>query len=182
MKRGSDDRLAPCGFRLDQLSPRSQRAVMSHRGPLTAVVTAVLGVTLGGLLLWQVYRTKRKKLPSTQKVVDPMEAPGPVDNAPEAAERQSMAPPHVPEAEIKTVERWSAEPPPPVLVLSLDELLAVEPVTVSSEEEWQQMWPLVQKELSVFPVLGLDCEWVTTGGTRSAASFSLIDLTTRTAR
>lgn len=140
---------------------------MSHRGSLTAVVTTVLGVTLGGLLLWQVYRTKRKKLPSTQKVVDPVEAPDPVDNTLKAVQYHCVEPHHVPETEMK-MECQSAKPPPPVHILSFDELLEVQPVMVSSEEEWQQMWPLMQKELSVFPVLGLDCEWVKTKGTRSA--------------
>ncbi|XP_037550549.1 exonuclease 3'-5' domain-containing protein 2 [Nematolebias whitei] len=143
---------------------------MAHRGSLTAVVTTVLGVTLGGLLLWQVYRTKRKKLPSTQKVVDPVEAPDPVDNTLNAVQYHCVEPHHVPATEMKTVECQSAEPPPPVHVLSFDELLEVKPVMVSSEEEWQQMWPLMQKELSVFPVLGLDCEWASVKGRASVVS------------
>lgn len=135
---------------------------MSHRGPLTAVITTVLGVTFGGLLIWQVYRAKRKKLPSTQKVVDPVEAPHSVDSTLRAEEYQCVEPADFPEKDLKTEEWQTTKLPPPGHILSFDELLAVKPVMVSSETEWQQMWPLIQKELSVFPVLGLDCEWVKT--------------------
>ncbi|KAG7510604.1 exonuclease 3' [Solea senegalensis] len=61
-------------------------------------------------------------------------------------------------------------PPPPVQIPSSEQLLGVKPVMVSSEEEWQQLWPLMQEELSVFPVLGLDCEWVSVKGQPSAVS------------
>uniref|UniRef100_A0A4W5KDP2 Exonuclease 3'-5' domain-containing protein 2 n=1 Tax=Hucho hucho TaxID=62062 RepID=A0A4W5KDP2_9TELE len=49
-------------------------------------------------------------------------------------------------------------------------VLAVQPVMVSSEEDWEQLWPSLQKELSVYPVLGLDCEWVSVKGKTSAVS------------
>ncbi|XP_045561857.1 exonuclease 3'-5' domain-containing protein 2 isoform X1 [Salmo salar] len=41
---------------------------------------------------------------------------------------------------------------------------------VNSEEDWEQLWPSLQKELSVYPVLGLDCEWVSVKGKTSAVS------------
>ncbi|XP_008286702.1 exonuclease 3'-5' domain-containing protein 2 isoform X2 [Stegastes partitus] len=144
---------------------------MSNRGPLTAVITTVLGATLGGLLIWRVYRTKKKKLPSVQKVVDPVEAPCPVEKEFTAVEYQYIQPPCPLEKEVKSVEcQTTQQPPPPVQIPTSDQLLGVNPVMVSSEEEWQQMWPLMQKELSVFPVLGLDCEWVSVKGRTSAVS------------
>ncbi|XP_074465967.1 exonuclease 3'-5' domain-containing protein 2 isoform X2 [Sebastes fasciatus] len=143
---------------------------MSHRGPLTAVITTVLGATLGGLLIWRVYRTKRKRLPSVQKVAVPVEAPCPVENDLTAVEYQYTQSPHVLEKEFKAVECQTTQLPPPVQMPSSDQLLGVKPVMVSSEEEWLQLWPLMQKELSVFPVLGLDCEWVSVKGRTSAVS------------
>ncbi len=140
---------------------------MSQRGPLTAVITTVLGATLGGLLIWRVYRTKRKRLPSIQKVADPVEAPGPVEKEFTAVEYQYTKPLHPLEKEFKAVECQTSQLPPPVQIPSSEQLLGVKPVMVSSEEEWQQLWPLMQKELSVFPVLGLDCEWVKTKGVRN---------------
>ncbi|XP_022072828.1 exonuclease 3'-5' domain-containing protein 2 isoform X2 [Acanthochromis polyacanthus] len=144
---------------------------MSNRGPLTAVITTVLGATLGGLLIWRVYRTKKRKLPSIQKVGDPVEASSPVDKEFTAVELQYIQPLSPLEKEVKTVECQTTEqPPPPVQIPTSDQLLGVKPVMVSSEEEWQQLWPLMEKELSVFPVLGLDCEWVSVKGRSSAVS------------
>lgn len=134
---------------------------MSHRGHSTAVITTVLGATLGGLLLWQVFRTRRKKLPFIQKVADPVEAPCPVEK-----KLTNIQPPHL-EKEFKAVECQTTKPPPVEQPCSSEQLLGVKPVMVSSEQEWQQLWPLLQKELSVFPVLGLDCEWVKAKGVRN---------------
>ncbi|XP_041810563.1 exonuclease 3'-5' domain-containing protein 2 isoform X2 [Chelmon rostratus] len=140
---------------------------MSHRGPLTAVITTVLGATLGGLLIWRVYRTKRKRLPSIQNVADPVEASCPVENKFMAVEYSQ--PPFL-DKEFKSVECQTMHLAPPVQIPSSEQLLGMKPVMVSSEEEWQQLWPLMQKELSVFPVLGLDCEWVSVNGRASAVS------------
>lgn len=140
---------------------------MSHRGPLTAVITTVLGVTLGGLLVWRVYRRKRKPLPSIQKVDNPVEALPPVEKVSAAAEHRLNQPPAL-EKEWKAAECQTTVLPPAVQIPSSEQLLAVKPVTVSSEDEWQQLWPQMQRELSVYPVLGLDCEWVKTDAVRKS--------------
>ncbi|CAN9502639.1 unnamed protein product [Ophioblennius macclurei] len=128
---------------------------MSHRGPVTAVLTAVLGATLGSLLLWQAYRTKRKRLPFDQKAAQPVEQnPNLLCVLEEPQTREHQTPCR----------------PPQVQVLSSDQLLGVKPVMVSCEEEWQRLWPLIQNELSVLPVLGLDCEWVSSKGKSSSVS------------
>ncbi|XP_060918392.1 exonuclease 3'-5' domain-containing protein 2 isoform X1 [Labrus mixtus] len=145
---------------------------MSHRGPLTAVITTVLGATLGGLLIWRVYRTKRKRLPFIQKVADPVDAPCPVEKTFTAVEYKDP----VQEKEFKAVECQTFQQPPVVKMPSSEQLLGVKPVMVSSEEEWQQLWPLLQKELSVFPVLGLDCEWVKTEGVSVKGRTSAVSL------
>ncbi|XP_029983244.1 exonuclease 3'-5' domain-containing protein 2 isoform X1 [Sphaeramia orbicularis] len=149
---------------------------MSHRGPLAAVVTTVLGVTLGGLIAWRVYRTKRKRLPSIQKAAEPVEAPHPVEEERNAEEHQPTTPTHHPAEELKAVQSQSTQLPSPILIPSSVQLLGVEPVMVSSEEEWQQLWPLMQKELSVFPVLGLDCEWVKSNGVSVKGRASAVSL------
>lgn len=139
---------------------------MSHRGTLTAVITTVLGATLGGLLIWRVYRTKRKKLPSVQKVVDPVEAPLPVEKDFTSVEYQCTQPPFL-EKELRAVECQTIRLPRPVQIPSSEQLLAVKPLMVSTEEDWQQLWPQMQEDLSVYPVLGLDCEWVKTNAVRN---------------
>ncbi|XP_067337065.1 exonuclease 3'-5' domain-containing protein 2 isoform X2 [Channa argus] len=141
---------------------------MSHRGHLAAVIT-ILGASLGGLFIWRVYRTSRKRLPSIQKVVDPVEAPPAVEKGFASIECDDPQPPHFLEKELKAEECRNTHLLP-VQIPSSVELLQVKPVVVSSEEEWQQLWPLMQKELSVFPVLGLDCEWVSVKGRASAVS------------
>ncbi|KAJ8289638.1 hypothetical protein GJAV_G00003600 [Gymnothorax javanicus] len=45
---------------------------------------------------------------------------------------------------------------------TVEQLMAVQPAVVSTEEEWEGLWPSLKEELSVYPVLGLDCEWVKT--------------------
>ncbi|XP_047467327.1 exonuclease 3'-5' domain-containing protein 2 isoform X2 [Mugil cephalus] len=130
---------------------------MSHRGPLTAVLTTVLGAALGGLLIWRVYKTKRKRLPSVQKAADPVEAPCPVREEFTAVEHERIQRAPLRDKEFKTVECQTS-------------LLGGKPVMVSSEEDWQRIWPLMKEELSVFPVLGLDCEWVSVKGRASAVS------------
>lgn len=140
--------------------------MMSHRGPLTAVIT-VLGATLGGLIIWRVYRTKRKRLLSNQKTADPVEALRPVERELAPVEYQYTQPPLDLEKDIEGLECGTSQVTPPVRIPSFEEQLAVKPVMVSSEEEWQQLWPLMQRDLSVVPVLGLDCEWVKTKGVRN---------------
>ncbi|KAM6912997.1 exonuclease 3'-5' domain-containing protein 2 [Xenentodon cancila] len=154
---------------------------MSHRGPLTAVITAVLGAALGGLLIWRAYRTRRKKLPPAQQADDPAETPPPVEKNFTSAEDQHIQPPDPAEKELKTVECQTTKAPPPERIPSFHELLEVKPVMVSSADEWQQLWPLIQKELLLFPVLGFDCEWVKIDGVSvkgRASAVSLLQMAT----
>lgn len=139
---------------------------MANRGPVTAILTTLLGATLGGLLIWQLYRTQKKKLPFNQKATKLLEAPLKDGPAPCADHRPVPCLEEQQEAE----EQQTTQLPPPVHILSSHQLLGVKPVMVSSEDEWQQLWPLIQEELSVFPVLGLDCEWVSVKGKSSSVS------------
>lgn len=160
----NQDKLGSC-----ILAFHSTQVKMSHRGHLTTVITTVLGAALGGLLIWRFYRTQKKKLPSIQKVVAAVEAPKSVEKEFTTAELL--------ENEYQAVKCQTTLGPPPVQIPSPEQLLGVKPVMVSSEEEWQQLWPLMQKELSVFPVLGLDCEWVKTGCVRN--TFCMLSYTRR---
>lgn len=141
---------------------------MSHRGHLAAVVTTVLGATLGGLLVWRVYRTKKKRLPSSQKAAESVEQTCPFEKTFTPAEGDALL--KLVEEEVKGVEPQSSLAPPALSLPLCNQGLCVNPITVSSTEEWEQLWPLFQKDLSVFPVLGLDCEWLSTKGKVSAVS------------
>lgn len=137
---------------------------------MTAVLTAVLGVTFGGVLVWRFYQTKRKRLPSFQKLADPVDAPC----LGESAEPRPQPPPL--EEAFKAAE-CRTQLPPAVQIPSCERLLAVRPLTVSSQDQWQQLWPRMQEELRLLPVLGLDCEWVkadAVGQTPGAGGLALL--------
>ncbi|XP_063039779.1 exonuclease 3'-5' domain-containing protein 2 isoform X2 [Engraulis encrasicolus] len=68
--------------------------------------------------------------------------------------------------------------PPPASLPSTKCLLGVTPVVVSSAEEWDSLWPSLQQDLAVYPVLGLDCEWVSMKG--KPCPVSLLQLATYT--
>ncbi|XP_056152411.1 exonuclease 3'-5' domain-containing protein 2 isoform X2 [Lampris incognitus] len=156
-------------FDLRFVSAHSSRFNMSPRGPLSTVITTVVGATLGGLFLWRVYHTHKRKLLSGEKAADPVEPLHPADKEFSTVEGQLVQASHL-NKEVKAAKSQTTQLPLPVRIPSAEQLLAVKPVTVSSEEEWQQLWPSLQKELSVYPVLGLDCEWVSLKGSASAVS------------
>ncbi|XP_051942544.1 exonuclease 3'-5' domain-containing protein 2 [Hippocampus zosterae] len=129
---------------------------MAHQGPLLAIITTLLGATFGGLLVWRALSAKKKRPPSTQR-----ETPLPV------ASQSARRPPH---EEIETAEPGKTCTAPPVCIPSSEKLLAVMPVTVSSAEEWRQLWPPMREDLVAVPVLGLDCEWVSVNGRSQVVS------------
>ncbi|XP_077587726.1 exonuclease 3'-5' domain-containing protein 2 [Stigmatopora nigra] len=116
---------------------------MVRRDPLFAVMATLFGATLGGLLAWRAFGAKRKRPPSIQR-----ERPLPDDRT------------LLPEEESASEESENIRAAPPACLLSPEQLLAVAPVMVSSQEEWNRLWPAMQDDLAAVPVLGLDCEWV----------------------
>ncbi|XP_043119478.1 LOW QUALITY PROTEIN: exonuclease 3'-5' domain-containing protein 2 [Puntigrus tetrazona] len=111
---------------------------MSKQSTFTAALATMLGATLGGLFLWRSIRTQKRKA-----------LKGPASAEPVQAQLEADAPSCSPR-----------DPSPEPGALRACSLLEVPPVIVSSPEEWDALWPGFQKELSVHPVLGLDCEWV----------------------
>uniref|UniRef100_A0A6Q2Y5V8 Exonuclease 3'-5' domain-containing protein 2 n=1 Tax=Esox lucius TaxID=8010 RepID=A0A6Q2Y5V8_ESOLU len=116
----------------------------SRQNALTAAVVTLLGATLGGLMLWRLRIQKKKQQLPVQGRKGP---PCPVEPEPVCL--------GFPQAS---------------LLPSVDQVLAIQPVTVHCEEDWEQLWPTLQKELAVYPVLGLDCEWVKTQSEGPAVS------------
>lgn len=116
---------------------------MSKQSTLTAAVATMLGATLGGLFLWRSIRTRKKKALKSPAAAEPVQAQLEPDVT--SSEPASREPP---------------VPPEPTPLMPVDALLQVPPVVVSSPEEWEAVWPAFQTDLSAYPVLGLDCEWV----------------------
>ncbi|XP_052362080.1 exonuclease 3'-5' domain-containing protein 2-like [Oncorhynchus keta] len=124
-----------------------------------ATVVTLLGATLGGLLLWRqpTLRTQKKRRLAPGQIGV---STGPVKPKPVVVEL----------VESQLTPGQSLDLLLPVSLPPADQLLAVQSVMVSSEEDWEQLWPSLQKELSVYPVLGLDCEWVSVKGQPSPVS------------
>ncbi|CAB1330447.1 unnamed protein product [Coregonus sp. 'balchen'] len=142
----------------------------TRQNTLMAAVVTLLGVTFGGLVLWRQRTTrtlKKKQQLLAQGQIGVSSGPLPVDQ---------LGPVEPEPVVVEPVESQTRLPPGqslgllPVSLPPADQVLAVQPVMVSSEEDWEQLWPSLQKELSVYPVLGLDCEWVSEKGKTSAVS------------
>lgn len=119
---------------------------MSRQSTLAAALATMLGATLGGLFLWRSIRTQKKKALKTPATTEPIQAQIEPDiTSSELARQELSVPPQTPKL---------------VPLTPVDALLQVPPVVVSSIEEWDAVWPAFQMDLSSYPVLGLDCEWV----------------------
>uniref|UniRef100_A0A8C2ISG6 Exonuclease 3'-5' domain-containing protein 2 n=1 Tax=Cyprinus carpio TaxID=7962 RepID=A0A8C2ISG6_CYPCA len=116
---------------------------MSKPSTFTAALATMLGATLGGLFLWRSIRTQKRKALKGPASADPVQAQQEADVTPsQPAGRETTAPPQT------------------QTLLRVHSLLEVPPVIVSTPEDWETLWPGFQKDLSIYPVLGLDCEWV----------------------
>ncbi|XP_028677278.1 exonuclease 3'-5' domain-containing protein 2 isoform X1 [Erpetoichthys calabaricus] len=108
---------------------------MSKQTHLFMAVATLLGTTLGCLVVWKAVRDQKRKV--TQK------ENGESKRSEEETESEDLYLPALPQAA---------------------ELLTVQPMLVSCKEEWEEMWPSLQKDMAVYPVLGMDCEWVSVNG------------------
>uniref|UniRef100_A0A8C1EYR9 Exonuclease 3'-5' domain-containing protein 2 n=1 Tax=Cyprinus carpio carpio TaxID=630221 RepID=A0A8C1EYR9_CYPCA len=116
---------------------------MSKPSTFTAALATMLGATLGGLFLWRSIRTQKRKALKGPASAEPVQAQLEADvTASQPAGRETTAPPQT------------------QTLLRVHSLLEVPPVIVSTPGDWETLWPGFQKDLSVYPVLGLDCEWV----------------------
>ncbi|XP_046503649.1 exonuclease 3'-5' domain-containing protein 2-like isoform X1 [Equus quagga] len=115
-------------------------------------VTTLLGVAVGGFVLWKGIQRRRSKMSCVtlrrqqqqqQQARDRREPPPP--------EEEQLRP---------SAPRASWE----------EKILEAKVVTVSHGAEWDQIEPLLRSELEDFPVLGIDCEWVNLEGKASPLS------------
>ena len=110
-------------------------------------VTTLLGVAVGGFVLWKGFQRRRSKsspvtrrrLSQQQQQQQQQQVPGGRElPAPGEDQPHSIAP------------RASWE----------ERILGAKVMTVSQEAEWNQIEPSLRSEIEDFPVLGIDCEWV----------------------
>lgn len=114
-------------------------------------VTTLLGVAVGGFVLWKGFQRRRSKssLVTRRRLLQQQQVPGGRElPAPGEDQPRSIAP------------RASWE----------ERILGAKVMTVSQEAEWDQIEPSLRSEIEDFPVLGIDCEWVNSEGKASPLS------------
>ncbi|XP_062379081.1 exonuclease 3'-5' domain-containing protein 2 isoform X4 [Sardina pilchardus] len=159
---------------------------MSRQNSLMAAMATVLGATLGGLVLWRSFLTQRKRLtqgPSPSAALETQQTqplqekklqqqPQKQKQTQESPQCPAAAEPDPAQVVPEGLQLPPPPPPspPPASLASPRSLLDVTPAVVSSAEEWEALWPSLQQDLLVYPVLGLDCEWVSVKGKPSTVS------------
>lgn len=114
---------------------------MPKQTAVTITLATLLGVAVGGLVLWKAaQRRKGKACCSSQR---------------EEADINSGDEKLV-KAEDKEVLSFFRSP----TFSRVERTLGAHIVIVSEQEEWDHVEPLLKKELEKWPVLGIDCEWV----------------------
>ncbi|MGH0114473.1 UNVERIFIED_CONTAM: hypothetical protein FKN15_018792 [Acipenser sinensis] len=137
---------------------------MSRQTVISTAVLTLLGTTLGSLVIWKAVKSWRQKISNSNQNGEL----GKVRKREQQQEQEEL------EGELEGVvvsehSHW------PSLPLA-EQLLKVEPALVSCADDWEEVWPAVQRELGVYPVLGIDCEWVSVKG--KAGPVALLQMST----
>ncbi|KAM8921632.1 exonuclease 3'-5' domain-containing protein 2 [Pelodytes ibericus] len=117
-----------------------------HPG-LTLGVASLVGTTVGCLVLWKLIGRRRKLFAAGDQ-----RSAG--DDSCRDCTRQNT--------DTSEVEHR--------VVSALDKILEADIKVISDPEDWAKFWPLLQKDLAKYPVLGMDCEWVSVGGRTNPVS------------
>ncbi|MBN3270905.1 EXD2 protein, partial [Polyodon spathula] len=131
---------------------------MSRQTVISAAVVTLLGTTLGGLVIWKAVKSWRQKISKRNQN-------GELGKVRKREQQQE---------ELEGVvasehSHWPMLPLP-------EQLLKVEPALVSRPDDWEEVWPAVQRELGVYPVLGIDCDWMSVK--RKAGPVVLLQMST----
>ncbi|XP_057223191.1 exonuclease 3'-5' domain-containing protein 2 isoform X2 [Malurus melanocephalus] len=124
---------------------------MAKQTAVTITLATLLGVALGGLVLWKAsQRRKGKTCCSSQQ-----------EEAAVKSEDEKLI-----RAEDKKVLSFFRSSS----FSWVERALGADIVIISEQEEWDHVEPLLKKELEKWPVLGIDCEWVCVNGKASPVS------------
>ncbi|XP_056403024.1 exonuclease 3'-5' domain-containing protein 2 isoform X2 [Hyla sarda] len=117
---------------------------MPRHAGLTLGVASLVGTTVGCLILWKLIKHRRRHL---------------YTNVDQKDLCTGLT------AEVKDSDHSVQQPfEKECTLFSVEKILQAEVKIVSKAEEWDMVWPLLQKDLDVYPVLGMDCEWVSVDG------------------
>ncbi|NXT54540.1 EXD2 protein, partial [Pluvianellus socialis] len=124
---------------------------MPKQTAVTITLATLLGVAVGGLVLWKAaQRRKGKACCSSQR-----------EEAVTNSGDEKLI-----KAEDKEVLSFFRSP----TFSWVERTLGADIVIVSEQEEWDRVEPLLKKELEKWPVLGVDCEWVSVQGKANPVS------------
>ncbi|NXS99875.1 EXD2 protein, partial [Jacana jacana] len=124
---------------------------MHKQTAVTITLATVLGVAVGGLVLWKAtQRRKGKARCSTQQ----------------EEEVTNVGNEELIKAEDKEVLSLFTSP----AFSWVERTLGADIVIVSEPEEWDRVEPLLKTQLEKWPVLGVDCEWVSVRGKANPVS------------
>ncbi|PKK31354.1 exonuclease 3'-5' domain containing 2 [Columba livia] len=124
---------------------------MPKQTAVTITLATLLGVAVGGLVLWKAtQRRKGKSCSSSQRE----------EAAINSGEEKLI------KTEDKEVLPFFRSPTFSWVARTLGADIAI----VSEQEEWDRVEPLLKKELEQWPVLGIDCEWVSVEGKANPVS------------
>ncbi|NWH61046.1 EXD2 protein, partial [Geococcyx californianus] len=125
---------------------------MPKQTAVTITLATLLGVAVAGLVLWKATQRRKGKACSSSQREEAV-----VDSGDDKLNKAE-------DEEVLSFFR------PPTFSLPRERSLGTEIVVVSKQEEWDRVEPLLKKELEKWPVLGIDCEWVSVEGKANPVS------------
>ncbi|XP_074440973.1 exonuclease 3'-5' domain-containing protein 2 isoform X3 [Larus michahellis] len=124
---------------------------MPKQTAVTITLATLLGVAVGGLVLWKATQRRKGKACCSSKREEAV-----INSGDEELIK----------AEDKEVLSFFRSP----TFSWVERTLGADIVVVSEQEEWDRVEPLLKKELEKWPVLGVDCEWVSVEGKANPVS------------
>ncbi|NWS48623.1 EXD2 protein, partial [Probosciger aterrimus] len=124
---------------------------MPKQTAVTITLATLLGVAVGGLVLWKAAQRRKGKACCSSQQEEAFINSG--DKKLIKAEGE----------ELLSFFRSST-------FSWVERILGAEIMVVSEQEEWDHAEPLLKKELEKWPVLGIDCEWVSVEGKANPVS------------
>ncbi|XP_072425361.1 exonuclease 3'-5' domain-containing protein 2 isoform X2 [Chiloscyllium punctatum] len=119
---------------------------MSRPQALVVTAATLLGTAVGCLYLWKAFKS-----PKCKKAL--------VNQNEEGVEREETT--QTDGEESCQIDNTDDFVNPSLLV---GKLLSADAFIVESEDEWEQAWPLLKSELDNYPLIGIDCEWISIKG------------------
>ncbi|XP_062908653.1 exonuclease 3'-5' domain-containing protein 2 isoform X3 [Mobula hypostoma] len=126
---------------------------MSRPQALALTAATLLGTAVGCLYLWRTLRSPKWKRALTSQ------------NGEAVNRQESSSPNGSEEACYQTSTSHLSNPSPLV-----HKILGAGAFVVESEVDWEQVWPPLRAELDHYPVIGIDCEWVSVKGKANPVS------------